>query len=371
VHRALPIAPGMTQTPNANMAQPARRWISSFLFINLAVTVTAPLIELAGGRPAGWNSILHTWVYALVYANITGVPAIIFLPPLLDWVAARKKSLVPVVIIGCLASTIVGCLVAQALLAWTRIAVPQSFWRDYLHTLGPALLLALAFGLGAFFYGSLRDRLRYIEERLQQQTINEERARKLAAEARLRSLESRIHPHFLFNTLNSISSLISVNPARAELAVGQLASMLRSSLDHSYRPLIELSEELAMVEDYLAIEAMRLGGKLSSTIEVSAALSNTKIPPFAIQSLVENAVKHGVTPQKKDGKISIAACAQGDRIRIEISDSGPGFDSAAIAPGHGLDNLVERLNSLFGSQAALNILRRPEGCIVQMVLPRT
>jgi two-component system, LytTR family, sensor histidine kinase AlgZ len=371
VHRAPPIVPAMAQTPHANMTQPTRRWIGSFLFINLAVTVMAPFIELAGAHPAGWNSLLHTWVYALVYANITGVPAIILLPPLLDWVAARKKSLLPVVILGCLASATVGCLVAQALLAWTRIAVPQSFWRDYLHTLGAALLLALAFGLGAFFYGSLRDRLRYIEERLQQQTINEERARKLAAEARLRSLESRIHPHFLFNTLNSISSLIAVDPARAEQAVGQLATMLRSSLDHTNRPLIELSEELAMVEDYLAIEAMRLGGKLSSTIKVPAALSNAKIPPFAIQSLVENAVKHGITPQKNDGTISIAASLQGDRIRIEVSDSGPGFDSAAIAPGHGLDNLVERLNTLFGSQAALNILRRPEGCIVQMVLPRT
>ena len=361
----------MTQTPNANMAQPEHRWISSFLFINLAVTVMAPLIELTGAHPAGWNGLLRTWVYALVYANITGVPAIILLPPLLDWVAARKKSLLPAVILGCLAFAIVGCLVAQALLAWTRIAVPQSFWRDYLHTLGAGLLLAVAFGLGAFSYGNLRDRLRYIEERLQQQTINEERARKLAAEARLRSLESRIHPHFLFNTLNSISSLIAVDPARAEEAVGQLATMLRSSLDNTNRPLIELSEELAMVEDYLAIEAMRLGGKLSSTIEVPAALSSAKIPPFAIQLLVENAVKHGVMPQRNDGKISITASLQGDRIRIEVSDSGPGFDSAAIAPGHGLDNLVERLNTLFGSQAALNILRRPEGCTVQVVLPRT
>ena len=330
----------------------------------------APLIELTGAHPAGWHGLLRTWVYALVYANITGVPALIVLPPLLDWVAARKKSLLPVVIVGCLVFAIVGCLVAQALLAWTRIAVPQSFWRDYLQTLGAALLLAVAFGLGAFFYRSLRDRLRYIEERLQQQTINEERARKLAAEARLRSLESRIHPHFLFNTLNSISALIAVDPARAEQALGQLAAMLRSSLDHTNRPLIDLSEELAMVEDYLAIEAMRLGGKLSSTIEVPEAFGNTKIPPFAIQSLVENAVKHGIAPQKNGGTLSITASVEGDRIRIEVSDSGPGFDSAAIAPGHGLDSLVERLNSVFGPRAALNILSRPEGCTVQLVLPR-
>lgn len=365
------MVPAVTQTPSTSLAQPKRRAISWLLFINLAVTAMAPLIELTSAHPAGWGGLVRTWIYSLVYANITGVPAILVLPPLLNWVAGRKKSLLPVVIVGCLVFAIVGCLVAQALLAWTRIAVPQSFWRDYLQTLGAALLLAVAFGLGAFFYGSLRDRLRYTEERLQQQTINEERARKLAAEARLRWLESRIHPHFLFNTLNSISSLIAIDPTRAEQAVGQLATMLRSSLDHTNRPLVELREELAMVEDYLAIEAMRLGGRLSSTIEVPAAFGDTKIPPFAIQSLVENAVKHGITPQKNGGNVSITASVEGDLMRIEVSDSGPGFDSAAIAPGHGLDNLVERLNTVFGSRAALNILRRPEGCTVQMVLPRT
>ena len=289
----------MSETQNATTTRSPRRSFRSFLFINVAVTVVAPFLELAGPQSPTWNGVLRTWLYALIYANITGAPAILLLPPVLDWLAARKKSLLPVVVVGCLAFAIVGCLVAQALLAWTRIAVPQSFWRQYLHTTGAALVLALAFGLGAFFYGNLRDRLRHTQEQLQQQTINEERARKLAAEARLHSLESRIQPHFLFNTLNSISSLIAVDPPRAEQAVGQLAAMLRSSLDHSNRPLIDLSEELAMVEDYLAIEAMRLGGKLSSTIDVPFELRAAKIPPFAIQSLVENSVKYGITPRER------------------------------------------------------------------------
>lgn len=352
------------------MARTKRQWLVSLIFINVAVTVTAPLIELAGGHPT-WKGILWTWAYALVYGNITGVPAIFVLPPLLERMAARKRSLLPVVILGCLASAIVGCLVAQTFLAWTGIAVPQLFWQKYLHTLGAALLLALTFGLGAFFYGTMRDRLHSAEEQLQLQTIREERARKLAAEARLRSLESRIHPHFLFNTLNSISSLIAVDPARAEQVVGQLAALLRSSLDNTNQPLIALREELALVEDYLAIENLRLGGKLCATVDVPAALRDSKVPPFAVQSLVENAVKHGITPQKGGGKLSIVASAENGRVCIEVGDTGPGFNSAAIAPGHGLDNLVERLNTLFGAQASLNVLRRDNWCVVQVVLPQT
>ncbi len=353
------------------MARTKRRWLVSLISINVAVTVMAPLLELTGTHPATWRGMLQTWAYALVYANITGVPAIFLLPPLLERMAARKKSLLPVVLLGCLVFAIVGCLLAQELLAWTGIVVPQSFWQNYFHTLGAALLLALSFGLGAFFYGSMKDRLVSTEEQLQQQTIREERARKLAAEARLRSLESRIHPHFLFNTLNSISSLIAVDPPRAEQAVGQLAALLRSSLDNSNQPFIELREELSMVEDYLAIETLRLGAKLSGSVEVPAALQSFKVPPFAIQLLVENAVKHGITPQKGGGQLWVTASGENGRVCIEVSDTGPGFTFSAIGAGHGLDNLVERLNTLFGAEASLNILRRDGRCVVQVVLPRT
>jgi sensor histidine kinase YesM len=285
-------------------------------------------------------------------------------------IAAAQASACSLSFVELAVFTAAGCLVSQALLMWMGVAVPQSFWREYVRTLSAAMLLGLAFGLGAFFYGSMRERLRHTEEALREKEINEERALTLAAEARLRSLESRIHPHFLFNTLNSISSLIAVNPARAEQVVGRLAALLRSSLDNSNQPLIPLQQELAMVEDYLEIETVRFGDKLQSVVEVPAELRDARVPPLAIQSLVENAVKHGITQQRSGGKLRVTAAAESDRLRIEVSDSGPGFDSTAIRSGHGLDNLVERLNTLFGSQAHLNVLRRDGWCVVQLVLPR-
>jgi LytS/YehU family sensor histidine kinase len=209
-----------------------------------------------------------------------------------------------------------------------------------------------------------------MEARLLEKEIAEERARKLAAEARLRSLESRIHPHFLFNTLNAISSLIAVDPARAEQIVCRLATLLRASLDASNQPLIPLRQELAMVESYVDIEKVRFGDKLRGAVEVPAELLDSQVPPYSVQSLVENAVKHGITPQSGGGEFLVKASADTGSLRIEVQDTGPGFDLAAIRAGHGLDNLVERLSALFGEKARLNVLRRDGNCVVEMVLPR-
>jgi len=212
--------------------------------------------------------------------------------------------------------------------------------------------------------------MRRMEERLNEKEVAEERARKVAAEARLRSLESRIHPHFLFNTLNSISSLIAVNPAQAEQMVGRLAALLRISLDTSSRPLIPLREELLMVESYIDIETVRFGEKLRGSVDVPAELQDLKVPPMSVQSLVENAVKHGITPQSGGGECRVTASADDGSLRIEVRDTGPGFDLAAIRAGHGLDSLVERLDSLFGAKAHLKVSRRDGYSVVEMVLPQ-
>jgi LytS/YehU family sensor histidine kinase len=231
--------------------------------------------------------------------------------------------------------------------------------------------LAAVFGLGALVHALLRERVRVAEEKFHEKEAAEERARKLAIEARLCSLESRIHPHFLFNTLNSISALIAVNPERAERIVGRLAGLLRASLDSSNQPLIPLRAELAMVESYVDIEKARFGEKLRGSVDVPDELQDLKVPPMSVQSLVENAVKHGITPKSGGGEVLVSASTENGNLRIEVRDTGPGFDLAAIPAGHGLDNLVGRLDALFGAKARLNVSRRDGQSVVEMVLPRT
>lgn len=346
-----------------------RNWTFSLLWTNLAVAVVV-LILLLENQISSVRELLDVLAYALVYSNLVMLLGVLLIGRVGKRLAPGRLPLAPAVA-GCIIVVVpVGCLLVQVLLMAIGVVVPQHFWREYLATLRVSVPLATVFGLGAFLHASLRDRLQVTERALREKELAEERAKKLAAEARLRSLESRIQPHFLFNTLNSISSLITLDPVRAEQIVGRLAAFLRASLDTSDRSLIPLREELAMTESYIDIEKARFGDKLGGSVNVPAALQEMKVPPMSVQALVENAVKHGITPKVGGGEICVAASAEGDNLRIEVSDSGFGFDLTMVPPGHGLDNLIERLDALFGDKARLNALRRDGHSVVEMVLPR-
>ena len=344
-----------------------RVWL--LLALNISIAVVVPLIGWGSGH--GIRDLLEGWAFGLVYTNVTGIPVLIAGPPMVERLAVRRWPLPAAVVVTTAVFTAAGSLAAQALLMWTGVAVPEHFWSQYLHTLSRASLLSVVFGLGAFSYASIREQLRRTEEKLHEKEMAEVRTEQLVAEARLRSLESRLHPHFLFNTLNSISALIRVDPARAEQIVGRLSALLRSSLDTSSRSLIPLAQELAIVEDYVDIERARFGDKLRGRIEVPADVRDAQVPPLSVQSLVENAVKHGITPQRGGGEVLISASAENRQLTIEVSDTGDGFDLTAIRAGHGLDSLVRRLDALFSAEARLNVSRREGRCVVQMVLPRS
>lgn len=345
------------------------RWVYSLFWVNLASALII-LILFAGNQFSSVRDFLQILIRVLVYANLTGFLGIALLGRLAEQIYRRGHSLVPVLALTAILVTAVGCLLAQALLMGIGLSASQHFWREYLLTLSLATPLALVFSFGALAYGSMGARVQSTEKRLHEKEVAEERARKLAAEARLRSLESRIHPHFLFNTLNSISALVGVDPPRAQQIVGRLALLLRASLDSSLQPLIPLREELAMVESYIDIEKVRFGGKLRGSVDVPTDLGDAKVPPMSVQSLVENAVKHGVTPLSGGGEFRVTARTQDDLLCIEVRDTGAGFDLTAIPAGHGLDSLVQRLDTLFGARAWLNVLRRDGYTVVEMVLPR-
>ncbi len=338
-----------------NLKSTKSNWALSLLWTNLAVAVVV-LVLFLGNQIPGTRELLNDLAYALVYANVVTLLGLLLLPRLLKRLVSQKFPLTPAVAFCIVVFVPVGCLLVQVLLMAMGIVIPQHFWREYLFTLRVSVPLAAVCGMGAFVHSSLRDRLQLTEQALRERELAEQRAQKLAAEARLRSLESRIQPHFLFNTLNSISSLIVTDPARAEQIVGCLAVLLRTSLDTSNRPLIPLREELAMVQSYVDIEKARFGDKFSGSVDVPAALEQARVPPMSVQTLVENAIKHGITQQPSSGEIRVAASAEGANVRIEVCDSGVGFDLTAVPPGHGLDNLVERLSALFGDKARLNAL---------------
>jgi len=352
-----------------NVAPFKHKFAFALLWTNVAVALV-DLIVFVGGPARTTRELVQSLAFTFVYSNLTSILAVLILGWLIEKAALRRVSPWTVVIPGVLFFSAGGCLLAQTLLAATGLTGSQHFWLDYYRTLRFALPLAFVFGLGAMTHASLLGRVQAMELALREKQIAEERSQKLAAEARLRSLESWIHPHFLFNTLNSISALISLDPARAELTMGRLAALLRASLDSSGSSLIPLHQELAMVESYLDIERVRLGDNLRTRVEVPVALQETMVPTMSIQSLVENAVKHGITPQPDGGEVVVTAHAEASSVCIEICDTGPGFDLSDLCAGHGLDKLVQRLDALFGDRARLNVFRRDEYSVVEMILPR-
>jgi LytS/YehU family sensor histidine kinase len=215
----------------------------------------------------------------------------------------------------------------------------------------------------------MRHKLQSATLKLRTQQVEQERANKLLAEARLSSLASRIHPHFLFNTLNSIASLIPSDPKRAEDTVGKLASLLRFSLSENQSGLVPLAQELKVVRDYLEIERTRFGERLRYTIDTPKNLEIVKMPPLSLQTLVENSIKHVVALRAEGATIQVVGSAEDGQVLLQVIDDGPGFTLASITPEHGLGNLVSRIELLFGDRGQLSVARKNGTTVVTLLFP--
>ena len=186
--------------------------------------------------------------------------------------------------------------------------------------------------------------------------------RQRAARAQLAALQAQLNPHFLFNTLNAIASLIPNDPDAAEATVERLASVLQYAIASSGRGRVTVAEELAVVRDYLAIEQARFGERLRSTIEIDARIEAQSIPPMLVQPLVENAVLHGLSSREEGGSIVVRARSNGDAVVLEVSDDGVGPGKSKRKGNRtGLANLRERLGLTYGRRAKLSIGERAGG----------
>ena len=263
-----------------------------------------------------------------------------------------------------------GCFAACLVMMRFGWLAPRDFWGEFAVAARISVAFTLPIGAAVTAFEVLVGRLRAANEELQRRLFEEERARKLATEARLSSLESRVHPHFLFNTLNSISALVREDPATAERTVERLAALLRYSLDTGARPLVPLRQELCIVRDYLEIEKTRFAGRLRCRIEVAPELEDLEVPPMSLQLLVENSIKHAVSVNRQGGEVLVTARLEDGQLVLAVSDDGPGFDLRAIHPGHGLENLQERLAALFGGQGGIALSQRGERMVVEIRVPR-
>jgi two-component system LytT family sensor kinase len=242
---------------------------------------------------------------------------------------------------------------------------PMTHWYDYLMgAMSSTYLMLCWIGLyfGAHYY-----------ESLQTQRVATLQASSLAQEAQLKMLRYQLNPHFLFNTLNAISTLILDNRnSVANSAVTGLSEFLRYTLDQDPMKKVTLAQEVDALNLYLNIEKMRFGERLKLEYAIDAGASNMLMPSLLLQPLIENAIKYAVSPREQGGKIRIGAHVTGGMLQLEVADDGPGMvDATRIANGRGVGirNTRERLQVLYGDRGRVSVSNTEPGLRVALTLP--
>jgi hypothetical protein len=204
-----------------------------------------------------------------------------------------------------------------------------------------------------------------------QETADSESLKRQVVEARMAAMQAQIEPHFLFNTLASIDHLIEVDPPRASRMQKNLISLLRASMPALREGGSDLGRELAVVKPYLEILKVRMEDRLQTEVTVSDGLQSAEFPPMMLQSLVENAIKHGLEPKPEGGRLTVSAEIVHGKLEVSVADTGVGFGRAATAgTGIGLANIRERLKLLHGSAGEVRIAEnQPGGTRVTIVVP--
>jgi two-component system sensor histidine kinase AlgZ len=338
---------------------------------SIAAAVTAVAIFSGATWQTPWRDLVEPFTISLIFTAAIVPLCAITMPRLVPAVGCRFSFPFDWVVIAAVmvVLALVGSGIAIAILRVVGYIPPGDVWRWFAGSLRTSIVMTLIFGVSISAIEQMRARLADTAMALRTKERDEADARRMAAEAQLAALENRVQPHFLFNTLNSIAALVHDDPARAERMTTELASLLRSSLDQQGSPLVPLAEELHVVRDYLEIERVRFGDRLRYTIQIDEAWSASRVPRLAVQTLVENSVKYAVAPRREGGTIAIHASGHRDRVQIEVRDDGPGFDSAPLQEGHGLELLRGRLAMLFGDSASLHIASTPGSTRITLDLP--
>lgn len=324
----------------------------------LLFAIQAVFVTVAPQTPPRSNEQTITAIALLFYVIVLGLLITHYTRPLIarwGWKLLGWRALaMRIVALGLVQSTV-----------WTALGyiypymILQLPWPSKL-PVSIALTLSILNGmfmligwLCLYFFYHLFDRYNRLE-------IEQLRLAAEVKEAELRALKSQVNPHFIFNSLNSLRALIDENPARARQAVTQLANLLRYALQSAQSETVPFEDELRVVNDYLALEQVRHEERLRVRLDIAPDTLGLAVPPLLLQTLVENAVKYGISPLPEGGDIVISARCEDDQLRLRVTNPGQLGDAgaarvAASSTGLGLKNAAERLRLFFGERAQLQL----------------
>ena len=245
---------------------------------------------------------------------------------------------------------IIGTIIGSYLGSVVSGASSNSLFED--PNLLQLLFLGVMFGVIITYFFASRVQIAQSQARVQEEKIKRLTSEKKAMEANLKLLQAQIEPHFLFNTLSNVLSLLDSNPQRGKSMLVDLVQYLRASLSKIRKTQATLGQEMEMIAAYLNIFKVRMGNRLNYEIDLPRDIKAIYFPPMLIQPLVENAIIHGLEPRIDGGEIRIRGELKDDLLRLEVVDTGGGFEENAES-GLGLTNLRERLQSLYGDKGRL------------------
>ena len=267
-----------------------------------------------------------------------------------------------VTVVTGIVSLALGLLLAGALGAFD----PFYFYRTSLIGLLIGGVACIVAGFVILLMGYIRDLEAERDAARQHEIVRE---RELAV-TQLRTLQAQIEPHFLFNTLANLHALIESDTSKARELLESLTDLFRISLDYSRASTGSIQGELELISNYLAVQQVRMGERLSFQIDVDDGLDDIQLPPFLIQPLVENAIKHGIEPSAEPGNVEVRVARIGSSLQIDVGNTwNPDLESAD-GTGIGIENVQERLEAVYGDAAKLRINRSTtDGFIVTIELP--
>ena len=229
---------------------------------------------------------------------------------------------------------------------WTLLDLAQASllaWENRFRFMSVELVLygMIVYGLAMSLFYAIR-----AHDRMRANDVATAQLERIAAQARLDALRARVNPHFLYNALHGLSVLVRHDPDAAQDAIERLGRVLRYVLDRGEEG-VSLNTEWCFVEDYLAIERLRLGDRLRLTLAIDPAARGCLVPPLSVQPLVENAIRHAIAPRPGGGWVDVRARVEGEYLRVTVRDDGPGASAESLAPGRGLglDALRERVRA--------------------------
>jgi two-component system LytT family sensor kinase len=326
--------------------------VSTFAGIYFATQLTIaypPPIRRPVGEALAIN-LTYYWLWGLT------VPAVLWAGKRFRFERGRWPVSLAIHVTWGVALTLVQIVVAEWLLRLmhARQMAPKSMWRaitDNFHSSLPTYCVIL-FGYYSFdYYVKYRDR-----------ELRASRLETRLSQAQLQALRTQLNPHFLFNALNTISSLMYTDVHAADAMMSRLSELLRLTLDKDASQEATVKEEMDIVERYLDIERIRFEDRLHVNVDVDPSVLQARLPNFALQPLVENAIRHGIAPRAEGGTLEISAARRNGVLQIRVHDDGPGLREGELRrDGIGIANTRARLAQLYGSDHLFEMANAPQG----------